>query len=114
MCTFLSAGLQKCVPSGGTAATAAWGQWQESWAPRAGCCCWEQKSSLAHSHFQTLTGEVLKTNTLEIKCTHINNHTYIHTYIYMYVPVDSGIQQALGPQNSHGRDLHPSALSPLP
>lgn len=66
------------------------------------------------ANFQTLMGEVLKTNALEIKCAHMYIQLYIHThtYIYIHVSMDSGIRQALGLRDGCGRDLHPGALSP--
>ena len=67
----LSAGPQRCVPPGGAAAG--------ELGIRSGSR--QQKIQPTHplATFQTLMGEVLKTSTLEIKCTHVNVHTYIRT-----------------------------------
>lgn len=60
--------------------------------------------ALLAASFQTLKREILKTNTLEMKCTHMYTHTHIYMYLWNQVSLEAW--------DGHDRHLHPSALNP--
>lgn len=84
MHTFLSAGFQKCMPLGGTAALAAWRWRQESWAAGDSsccrCCCCEQKVQPCPQPFSDTHRWGF-----ENKHTWDKMYTYKYTYTHIYI-----------------------------